>query len=447
MTEAESIPQDARSDRDKVLAYVNDCNEGVSCISVSIGTGIKRSAVESILKSLVEEHAINSAWSTKGGYCMYYPCPEPKKEVITRPLQKDHLEGYERKIEAGEVPTPDPEADRAAPDRFPHEERPKNKCRYCSREMLAAKVRQHEPVCGSNPNRNGGKSHKLRKEEKKRIACPIDGCTSMPLKDRGNVYAHLRTYHKLPLEQVHTYLDKMFPGEPEPSTPVDTMVPDIAPSTPGSERQVSEGVPSDTPAAVMTDCTDDIKEEPKKTGWGLVSDGKHYEMIELPSPVLESRLQPEEPAPIDENVPPLSKGSEVPEEYLKLAEESAEITLKEIEPTPDGWRQYEVSKSVQSCESHGKTGQAREVTSSLSKDVLLARSSPFVPCPPDPLALFAQQHRVRVGREIRKLKKVERKLRRRAAAAEAMAERVKAARKTKERELRRFEKELAEVSS
>lgn len=64
---------------------------------------------------------------------------------------------------------------------------------------------------------------------------------------------------------------------------------------------------------------------------------------------------------------------------------------------------------------------------------------------PDPLALFAQQHRLRVNKEIRKLRRVEGRLRRRAAAATAMADKVNAARRTKERELRRFEKELREV--
>jgi hypothetical protein len=63
-----------------------------------------------------------------------------------------------------------------------------------------------------------------------------------------------------------------------------------------------------------------------------------------------------------------------------------------------------------------------------------------------PLALFAQRHRTRVDREIARLRKAERRLRRHAASAGAMAERVKAARRIKERELRRFEKELAEAT-
>ena len=61
------------------------------------------------------------------------------------------------------------------------------------------------------------------------------------------------------------------------------------------------------------------------------------------------------------------------------------------------------------------------------------------------LALFARQHRTRVGREISELRKVERKLRRHAASAGAMADRVRSARRIKERELRRFERDLAEA--
>lgn len=72
----------------------------------------------------------------------------------------------------------------------------------------------------------------------------------------------------------------------------------------------------------------------------------------------------------------------------------------------------------------------------------------------DPLADFAQRHRHRLHQEItrlgtieRSMRKKARKLRRNADAAEAMASRVKAAKRTKERELRRFEKELTEVQA
>lgn len=328
MTEAESVPQDARSEMDRVLAYVNDCNEGVSCISASIGTGIRRSAVESILKSLIEEHAINSAWSTKGGYCMYYPCPEPRK-AITRPRQKDRLSAYERKLDAGEIPAPDPDLDRASPDRFPSEEKPSNKCRYCG-EVKEKYLWQHENYCKENPDHKTppGVASKRRKERTEKT-----------------------------------------------STPVDNMVPDIALDPPGSERQLTEG-----------------------------------------------------PAPIDESVPPLGECNlsvvgcqdgprvvetvNMPPEYKDLPQRPlVEEFVDRPTPRPGG-----ILNVIGCCEPKA-----------------------------DPLALFAQQHRLRINKEIRKLRKVEGKLRRRAAAAETMADRVHAARRTKERELRRFEREMEEA--
>lgn len=309
---AESAQQDARSERDRILAYVNDCNEGVSCISASIGTGIKRSTVESILKSLVEEHAINSAWSTKGGYCMYYPCPEPKKEVITRPPQKDRLAEYERKVEAGEVPTPDPVADRAAPDRFPLEEKT-NKCRFCGK-VKEKYLWQHENYCKENPD------HKTP-----------PGVATKKVKEEGSK---------------------------ELSTPVDDGARDIARDPPGTDRQVTN-----------------------------------------------------EPAP-----------------FTKTSQ-SVLCTVCRQEVTALPWSKRGINYCSFEC---------------LERDELARKLNEK---PADPLAAFAQQHRVRVGREISKLKRVERKLRRRAAAAEAMADRVHSARRTKERELRRFEKDLVKVSS
>ncbi|NLT36792.1 MAG: hypothetical protein GXX95_01340 [Methanomassiliicoccus sp.] len=312
-TDPELQPQDVRSERDRVLTYVNDCNEGVSCISASIGTGIKRSAVESILKSLVEEHVINSAWNGKG-YCMYYPCPGPMKaKGVSPPAQKDRLAGYERKIDAGEIPTPDPDADRAAPDWFPLEARPKNKCQFCGK-IVEKYLWQHENYCKENPDHRTppGVATKKRKERME-----------------------------------------------EPSTPVETMVLDIARDPPGSDQQLTEG-----------------------------------------------------PEPIDDTVPPLSADQKIAAVML-----TAQVESNDVQEPVLSQRQTS-SNDVQP----------------LSKLQ-------------DPLALFAQQHRIRVGREISKLKRVERKLRRRAAAAEAMADRVHAARRTKERELRRFERELAEVGS
>ncbi|OPX65631.1 MAG: hypothetical protein A4E30_00302 [Methanomassiliicoccales archaeon PtaB.Bin215] len=294
MTEAAPMPRDARSDRERVLAYVNDCNEGVSCISAAIGTGIKRSAVESILRSLVEEHAINSAWSTKGGYCMYYPCPTPKAE------KEGRLATYERKIEAGLIEAPDPEADRAAPDRFPPEER-RTKCQYCGK-VKEKYLTQHETFCKENPN-----AKKAFHNVKKDAPGPF---TKMVL-DAKEEFARKNEEPELPQK-----LPIELPLE-EPSN--DEM--------------------SDAPAAVVTDCLKTIKQEPVDPTLPSISADKvkcpvdgcgsvlkrsrprlAHHLLTV-HPALSSRErsmladivqdtpeppQPEEPPPIDENVPPLS---------------------------------------------------------------------------------------------------------------------------------------------
>lgn len=244
------------SEEERVLAFMREQQEGASYFAVTTELGMARTRAVSILEQLHRDGKLTFDCKTK----LYFSAPE-----------RDRLAAYERRVDAGEIPAPDPELDRAAPDRFPLEERPSNKCQYCGK-VVEKYLWQHENYCKENPNR------------------------------------------KLP---------------------------------PGVKAERKRAGSSDAPAAVMTDRTNDIKEEP---------------VSEPP--------QPEDPAPIDENV-----------------------------------------------------------------------------LPADPLALFAQQHRLRVNKEIRKLRKVEGKLRRRAAAAVAMADRVNAARRTKERELRRFEKELGEVSS
>ncbi|OPX65703.1 MAG: hypothetical protein A4E30_00284 [Methanomassiliicoccales archaeon PtaB.Bin215] len=131
-----------------------------------------------------------------------------------------------------------------------------------------------------------------------------------------------------------------------------------------------------------------------------------------------------EPVPINDIVPPLSADQKVAVVMLAAEAErqAMEQPLKEIEPTLDGWQQFVKDGPPLVEDSRGILNPA-----------------------PDSLALFAQQHRVRVGREISKLKRVERKLRRRATSLETMAERVAAARQIKERELRKFERELMEA--
>lgn len=139
----------------------------------------------------------------------------------------------------------------------------------------------------------------------------------------------------------------------------------------------------------------------------------------------ETLTEPEpKPVPIDDIVPPLSADQKVAAVMLAAEAErqAMEQPLKEVEPTPDGWRQFEKDGPPLVDDSRGILNPA-----------------------PDSLALFAQQHRVRVGREISKLKRVERKLRRRASSLENMSERVRDARQIKERELRKFEREIAEA--
>lgn len=391
------------SEEERVLAFMKERQEGASYFAVTTELGMARTRTVSILEQLHRDGKLTFDCKTK----LYFLAPE-----------RDRLSAYERKLDAGEITAPDPKLDRASPDRFPPEERPSNKCRYCG-EVKEKYLWQHENYCKENPDHKTppGVTIKTARAEPETIPCPMEGCRSMLRKNRKAIYQHLYgSTHRLPLPEVHAHLDKMLGADRQrthqsgPSTPAEEKVPEIPPSTPGSERQVTE--------------------EP-----------------ETSRSLLESVVNdpyPKDPAPIDDTVPPLSKEQPWPCEMFG----GYAAPLAKDNPESEHYEHLAgVSNSVQPCEINSTSGQGIEHTSSLSKDVQATVTCPTPTRTADPLALFAQQHRLRINKEIRKLRKVEGKLRRRAAAAEAMADRVHAARRTKERELRRFERELAEVSS
>lgn len=143
MTAIECATQDMGDEEDRVLEFISTCPEGASYFTVTTELGIARMRAVSILERLHRDGRLSYDCKTK----MYFPVARP---TITRPLQEDRLAAYERKIEAGEIPTPDPEADRAAPDRFPKEEK-KNKCQYCGK-VVEKYLWQHENYCKENPD-------------------------------------------------------------------------------------------------------------------------------------------------------------------------------------------------------------------------------------------------------------------------------------------------------
>lgn len=329
--------QEARDEEDRILEFMRERPEGASYFAVTTELGIARTRAVSILERLHREGRLSFDCKTK----LYFSAPE-----------RDRLASYERKLDAGEITAPDPELDRASPDRFPAEDRSSNTCRHCGK-VVERYLWQHENYCKENPNRKlpPGAGTEAAGDEPETVPCPIEGCKSRLRKNRKAIYGHLYgTTHHLPLPEVHSYLDSILGAgrqrtpQSGPSTPADAVVPGIHPSATEIERRLTEEPPIEKNSGFRINAPS-IKEEP------------------VPGPE-----QPEDTAPIDGKVPPA-----------------------------------------------------------------------------DPLALFAQRHRLRVNKEVRKLRKVERKLRRRAAAAVAMADRVNAARRTKERELRRFEKELGEV--
>ena len=210
-----------------------------------------------------------------------------------------------------------------------------------------------------------------------RVRCPIEGC-GVELKGTwSNVYVHLRKRHKLPPTQVRAYLERLLPGESEPSASVECRY-----------------------------CGRKFKNSSGRAG---------HEQRCAKNPAL------------------VPKAEETPtglEALTEVRAESVPVAVMEGAPRPEHW----VDEVQVSTTSEPMQVMVNE-TGTVQYDVVVA----------DPLALFAKQHRVRVGREISKLRKVERKLRWHAASAGAMADRVRSARRIKERELRRFERDLAEA--
>ncbi|MCE5255127.1 MAG: hypothetical protein LLG45_13155 [Actinomycetia bacterium] len=389
---------------------------------------------------------------------MYPRPPSPTLEDLKAEMEAedekepetDRLAGYMEKVDQGEISKPPAGSNMDNGTKLPKKPK-KSKAKGPSKHESPIQKRDHAQEA---KNKLASKAERVATAE--RIACPIDGCKSRPIREKSNVRAHLRAFHKLPLVEIHARLEQIFGAEGgEESNAVQSPAtePAVEPVQDVQEEmeytELPTKLPTEQPAGELAEVSIDHTPEPEALPERKETiDPDDGDVTPHPAPVhLDGAEVYIESPPGSELLPPngpVEPGSDWQRPAVSCGHciDSKEDCVPTSIP-PLCWRPKETLAGNLSSDSDCNTiALPRSPTADLVTEIA---EKTVRPKPVDPFAELVRRHRVRVGREISKLKRLERKLRRRAAAAESMADRIKVARRTKEKELDRFEREVVEV--